>query len=51
MSITDQGLPLLFIVLISSGSLMIVVIIVIFCICKKCRKTGQESKQLFCINM
>ncbi|XP_039540354.1 natural killer cell receptor 2B4-like isoform X1 [Pimephales promelas] len=39
-----QGLPLLYIVLISAsaGSLMIVAVVVIFCICKKCRKTGQK---------
>ncbi|XDV23526.1 hypothetical protein PO909_028072 [Leuciscus waleckii] len=40
--------PVSLIVLISAaaGSLMIVVIVVILCICKKCRKTGQESKLL-----
>uniref|UniRef100_A0A673KUJ6 Ig-like domain-containing protein n=1 Tax=Sinocyclocheilus rhinocerous TaxID=307959 RepID=A0A673KUJ6_9TELE len=39
LSITDQGLPLLYIVLISAavGSLLIVAAV---CICKKCRKTG-----------
>ncbi|XP_048037641.1 SLAM family member 5-like [Megalobrama amblycephala] len=36
----DQGLPLLYIVLISAGSLLIVV--VMCCLCKKCRKTGQK---------
>ncbi|XP_077083236.1 T-cell surface antigen CD2-like [Siphateles boraxobius] len=46
----DQGLPLLYIVLISAGSLMIVAIVLIFCICKKCRKKSQESKQLMHIN-
>uniref|UniRef100_A0A672NGQ0 Ig-like domain-containing protein n=1 Tax=Sinocyclocheilus grahami TaxID=75366 RepID=A0A672NGQ0_SINGR len=40
----DSGLPLLYTVLISAaaGSLLIVAAIVIFCICKKCRKTGQN---------
>uniref|UniRef100_A0A8C1VSD4 Ig-like domain-containing protein n=1 Tax=Cyprinus carpio TaxID=7962 RepID=A0A8C1VSD4_CYPCA len=39
---SDQGLPLLYIVLISAaaGSLLIVATIMIFCICKKCRKTS-----------
>ncbi|XDV23850.1 hypothetical protein PO909_028232 [Leuciscus waleckii] len=38
--------PVSVIVLISAGSLLIVVaVIVILCICRKCRKTGQESKQ------
>uniref|UniRef100_A0A8C1TU89 Ig-like domain-containing protein n=1 Tax=Cyprinus carpio TaxID=7962 RepID=A0A8C1TU89_CYPCA len=48
--ITDQGLPLLYIVLISAaavGSLLIVAAVVIFCICKKCRKTGQYKKQSY----
>ncbi|XP_016108476.1 SLAM family member 5-like [Sinocyclocheilus grahami] len=36
----DQGLPLLYIVLISAaGSLLIVAAVVMFCICKKCRRT------------
>ncbi|XP_016355125.1 SLAM family member 5-like [Sinocyclocheilus anshuiensis] len=40
---SEQGLPLLYTVLISAaGSLLIVAAIVIFCICKKCRKTGQN---------
>uniref|UniRef100_A0A8C2AHV1 Ig-like domain-containing protein n=1 Tax=Cyprinus carpio TaxID=7962 RepID=A0A8C2AHV1_CYPCA len=45
--IRDQGLPLLYIVLISAaaGSLLIVATIMIFCICKKCRKTSQYRKQ------
>jgi len=53
MYITGQGLPLLYIVLISAsaGSLMIVAVVVIFCICKKCRKSGQKGKQLFCLNI
>uniref|UniRef100_A0A671QS56 SLAM family member 9-like n=1 Tax=Sinocyclocheilus anshuiensis TaxID=1608454 RepID=A0A671QS56_9TELE len=39
------GLPLLYIVLISAaGSLLIVAAVVMCCICRKCRKTGQESK-------
>ncbi|CAM4660378.1 unnamed protein product [Leuciscus chuanchicus] len=43
----DQGLPLLYIVLISSaaGSLMIVVIVVIFCFCKKCRQTVETQEE------
>ncbi|XDV24108.1 hypothetical protein PO909_028372, partial [Leuciscus waleckii] len=32
------------IVLISAGSLMIVAAVVIFCICRKCRKTDQKGK-------
>ncbi|XP_051763342.1 SLAM family member 9-like isoform X2 [Ctenopharyngodon idella] len=43
----DQGLPLLYIVLISAaaGPLLIVAVVGMFWICKKCRKTGQESKK------
>ncbi|XP_016422771.1 SLAM family member 9-like [Sinocyclocheilus rhinocerous] len=40
----DRDLPLLYIVLISAaavGSLLIVAAVVIFCICKKCRKTTE----------
>ncbi|XDV23986.1 hypothetical protein PO909_028308 [Leuciscus waleckii] len=36
--------PVSLIVLISAGSLMIVAVVGIFCICKKCRKTDQEGK-------
>ncbi|XP_016120742.1 natural killer cell receptor 2B4-like, partial [Sinocyclocheilus grahami] len=41
---SDQGLPVLYIVLISAaaGSLLIVAVVVIFWICKKCTKTDQE---------
>ncbi|KAG1925424.1 hypothetical protein F2P79_025536 [Pimephales promelas] len=40
----DQGVPLLYPVLISSGSLMIVAVVVgIFCICKKRRKAEQQE--------
>ncbi|XP_048034305.1 SLAM family member 9-like [Megalobrama amblycephala] len=39
----DQILPLLYVVLISAGSLLIVAAVGIFCICKKCRKNGQEA--------
>ncbi|XDV23866.1 hypothetical protein PO909_028240 [Leuciscus waleckii] len=46
---SDQGLPLLYTVLISSaaaaGSLMIVVIVVVFCFCKKCRKTVNTQEE------
>ncbi|XP_067252656.1 SLAM family member 5-like [Chanodichthys erythropterus] len=41
----DQGLPLLFIVLINAGSLLIVVAIVICYLCKKCRKTIQTQEE------
>ncbi|XP_052394409.1 hepatocyte cell adhesion molecule isoform X2 [Carassius gibelio] len=47
----DQGLPLLYVVLIASGSLLIVAAVVICCICKKCRKTGHRSTQLICIHI
>uniref|UniRef100_A0A8C1Y6B6 Ig-like domain-containing protein n=1 Tax=Cyprinus carpio TaxID=7962 RepID=A0A8C1Y6B6_CYPCA len=41
--ITDQGLPVFQIVLISAaGSLLIVAAVVIFCIYRKCTKTGEE---------
>ncbi|KAK9967235.1 hypothetical protein ABG768_001643 [Culter alburnus] len=40
----DQILPLLYVVLISAGSLLIVAAVGIFCICKKCRKNGQEGQ-------
>ncbi|XP_039538668.1 T-cell surface antigen CD2-like [Pimephales promelas] len=41
----DLGLPLLYIVLISAaGCLMIVAVVVIFCICKKCRKTVETRE-------
>ncbi|XDV24040.1 hypothetical protein PO909_028333 [Leuciscus waleckii] len=42
----NQGLPLLYIVLISAGSLMIVVIVVMCYICKKCRKTVQRQEEV-----
>lgn len=45
LSITDQGQPMLYIVLISTaGSLLIVAAVVIFCIYKKYRKTDHEGK-------
>ncbi|KAF4097256.1 hypothetical protein G5714_021264 [Onychostoma macrolepis] len=46
-SLTDQGLPLFYIVLIPSaaGSLLIVVSVVICCICWKCRKTAQTQEE------
>ncbi|XP_050958655.1 T-cell surface antigen CD2-like [Labeo rohita] len=49
LSITDQGLPVLYIVLLSAaaGSLLIVAAAMIFCICKKCRQTGQYRKQSY----
>uniref|UniRef100_A0A8C1TE83 Ig-like domain-containing protein n=1 Tax=Cyprinus carpio TaxID=7962 RepID=A0A8C1TE83_CYPCA len=42
----DQGLPLLYIVLISAsaGSLLIVAAVVMCCICKKCRKNDRQGK-------
>ncbi|KTF89397.1 hypothetical protein cypCar_00039873 [Cyprinus carpio] len=45
-SVYDQGLPLLYIVLISAsaGSLLIVAAVVVCCICKKCRKNDREGK-------
>ncbi|XP_016344356.1 T-cell surface antigen CD2-like [Sinocyclocheilus anshuiensis] len=52
LSITDQDLPLLYIVLISAaavGSLLIVAAVVIFCICKKYRKnTETRSDSALC---
>ncbi|XDV24055.1 hypothetical protein PO909_028341, partial [Leuciscus waleckii] len=44
LSITDQGLPLLYIVLISAGTLVIVAVAAVVGIYKKCRKTVQEGK-------
>ncbi|XP_073699617.1 uncharacterized protein [Garra rufa] len=42
----DQDLPFLYIVLISvAGSLLIVAAVMIFCICKKCRKTVQTQEE------
>ncbi|XP_026108528.1 T-cell surface antigen CD2-like [Carassius auratus] len=43
---SDQSLPMLYIVLISAvvGSLLIVAAVLIFCICRKCRKSDQEGK-------
>ncbi|XP_016309642.1 natural killer cell receptor 2B4-like [Sinocyclocheilus anshuiensis] len=41
----DQGLPLLYIVLIAAGSLLIVAAVVICCICKKCRKTVETQEE------
>ncbi|KAK9967159.1 hypothetical protein ABG768_001571, partial [Culter alburnus] len=40
-----KGLPLLYIVLISAGSLLIVAAVVTCCICKKCRKTVQTWEE------
>uniref|UniRef100_A0A8C1L1W5 Ig-like domain-containing protein n=1 Tax=Cyprinus carpio TaxID=7962 RepID=A0A8C1L1W5_CYPCA len=48
----DQGLPLLYIVLISAaaGSLLIVAAVLWCCFCWKHKKIGQKSKQLtFCV--
>ncbi|KAL1251730.1 hypothetical protein QQF64_019526, partial [Cirrhinus molitorella] len=39
LSITNQGLPLLNIVLISAGSLLVVAAVLMYCFCWKCRKT------------
>ncbi|XP_048037394.1 SLAM family member 9-like [Megalobrama amblycephala] len=41
----DKGLPLLYIVLISAGSLLIVAAVVTCCICKKCRKTVETQEE------
>ncbi|XP_048038436.1 SLAM family member 5-like [Megalobrama amblycephala] len=41
----DQGLPLLYIVLISAGSLLIVAVAVMCCICRRCRKTVQTQEE------
>ncbi|XP_050950435.1 SLAM family member 5-like [Labeo rohita] len=42
----DQGLSLLYIVLISAaGSLLIVAAVMVCCICKKCRKTVQTQEE------
>ncbi|XP_016116529.1 hepatocyte cell adhesion molecule-like [Sinocyclocheilus grahami] len=41
----DQGLPLLYIVLIAAGSLLIVAAVVICCICKKRRKTVETQEE------
>ncbi|XP_051763444.1 CD48 antigen-like [Ctenopharyngodon idella] len=43
----DQGLPLLYIVLISAaaGSLLIVAAVAICCICRRCRKTVQIQEE------
>ncbi|KAL1251682.1 hypothetical protein QQF64_019478, partial [Cirrhinus molitorella] len=47
LSITDQGIPLLYKVLISAAAVVSLLAAVgIFCICKKCRKnteTGTDS--------
>uniref|UniRef100_A0A8C2E9F0 Ig-like domain-containing protein n=1 Tax=Cyprinus carpio TaxID=7962 RepID=A0A8C2E9F0_CYPCA len=45
---SDQGLPLLYIVLISAaaGSLLIVAAVLWYCFCWKYKKMGQRSKQL-----
>ncbi len=55
LSISDEDLPLLNIVLISAAAssflLIVAAVIGIFCICKKSSKTGQESKQLYCRNI
>ncbi|XP_043079790.1 SLAM family member 5-like [Puntigrus tetrazona] len=40
-SITDQGVPLLYMIS-AAGSLLIVAAVVTCCICKKCRKKGQK---------
>ncbi|XP_073699651.1 CD48 antigen-like [Garra rufa] len=46
---TDQGLPMLYIVLISAaGSLLIVAAVGIFCIYKKYRKSNQKGKFQIC---
>ncbi|XP_048036577.1 T-cell surface antigen CD2-like [Megalobrama amblycephala] len=41
----DKGLPLLYIVLISAGSLLIVSAVVTCCICNKCRKKVQTWEE------
>ncbi|XP_058627679.1 T-cell surface antigen CD2-like isoform X2 [Onychostoma macrolepis] len=41
----DQGLPLLYMVMISAGSLLIVAAVVFCCICKKCRKTVETQEE------
>ncbi|XP_067252867.1 T-cell surface antigen CD2-like [Chanodichthys erythropterus] len=41
----DKGLPLLYIVLISAGSLLIVAPVMTCCICKKCRKKVQTWEE------
>ncbi|XP_026108477.1 hepatocyte cell adhesion molecule-like [Carassius auratus] len=41
----DQGLPLLYVVLIAAGSLLIVAAVVICCICKKCRKSVETQDE------
>lgn len=50
-SISEEGLPLLNIVLISAAAssflLIVAAVIGIFCICKKTSKTGQENNQLY----
>ncbi|ROJ49825.1 CD48 antigen [Anabarilius grahami] len=42
---SDKGLPLLYIVPISAGSLLIVAAVVTCRICKKCRKTGETQEE------
>ncbi|XP_067271100.1 CD48 antigen-like [Pseudorasbora parva] len=41
----DQGLPLLYIVLTSAGSLLVVAVVVMCCICRKCRKIVQTQDE------
>ncbi|XP_067271592.1 SLAM family member 9-like [Pseudorasbora parva] len=41
----DQGLPLLYIVLISAGSLLVVAVVGMCCICRKCRKTVETQEE------
>ncbi|XP_016108463.1 SLAM family member 5-like [Sinocyclocheilus grahami] len=47
LSITDQGLPLFYILIpaATAGSLLIVVSVVMCCTCKKCRKTVQTHEE------
>uniref|UniRef100_A0A8C1T4G9 Ig-like domain-containing protein n=1 Tax=Cyprinus carpio TaxID=7962 RepID=A0A8C1T4G9_CYPCA len=44
-SVYDQGLPLLCIVLVSAAGSLMIVLVVMCCICMKCRKTAQTKKE------